>query len=39
MAKKKYEKPAIQTVSSRQILESIGPASAGYGDVMLDYGD
>ncbi len=39
MQKQRYEKPEIQTVSSREILESLGPASASYGNPMTGMGD
>lgn len=39
MNKKSYEKPIIQTITTRQVLDSLGPAHAGYGDPMLGMGD
>ena len=38
MAKKKtYVKPEVSTKTYQEILESLGPASAIYGDIIRDF--
>ena len=33
-SRKPYEKPAVATYPSAQILKTLGPALAGYGDLL-----